>query len=79
MYVNISTNEILHITKSLLKQNNNDTLVSKQIFYVIKYGTKPKYFEYVNKVYKPNKGVAMGSPISGILAEIFLQYHEQLT
>jgi len=35
LYVNIPTNEILHITESLLKQNNNDTLVSEQIFMLL--------------------------------------------
>lgn len=35
LYVNIPTKEILHITKSLLKQNNNDTLVSEQIFMLL--------------------------------------------
>jgi hypothetical protein len=33
--VNIPTNEILHITKSVLRQNNNDTLVSEQIFMLL--------------------------------------------
>jgi hypothetical protein len=31
------------------------------------------YFQYENKFYKPTTGVAMGSPLSSILAEIFLQ------
>ena len=35
LYVNIPTNEIQHIAKSLLKQNNNDTLVSEQIFMLL--------------------------------------------
>jgi hypothetical protein len=47
--------------------------------YIIKDYTKTELFEVNNKFYQPNKGVAMGSPISGPLAEIFLQYHEQYT
>jgi hypothetical protein len=39
--------------------------------------TNQNYFEYEGKFYKPNLGVAMGSPLSGILAEIFLQDLEQ--
>ena len=34
------------------------------------------YFQYDNFFYKPQKGIAMGSPISGMLAEIYLQYIE---
>jgi hypothetical protein len=36
------------------------------------------YFERNNTIYQPTKGVAMGSPISGLIAEIFLQYSENL-
>jgi hypothetical protein len=35
------------------------------------------YFTYQNKIY-PEKGVSMGSPISSLTAEIFLQYHEDI-
>ena len=30
------------------------------------------------KVYQPNKGIAMGSPISGTIAEVFLQQLENI-
>jgi hypothetical protein len=39
--------------------------------------TNQSYFQYEGKFYKPNTGVAMGSSLSGILAEIFLQNLEQ--
>ena len=29
-----------------------------------------------NKVYHTNKGVAMGSPVSNTIAEIFIEHHE---
>jgi len=31
------------------------------------------YFQYNDSFYKPHKGVAMGSPLSGTLAELYLQ------
>jgi hypothetical protein len=34
------------------------------------------YFTFQNKIYQPEKGISMGSPISGITAEIFLQHFE---
>lgn len=34
-YVNVRVTEILHITKTLLKQNNIDTLVSQQILMLL--------------------------------------------
>ena len=35
------------------------------------------YFTFHNQIYQPYKGVAMGSPISGTVAEIFLQRLEK--
>jgi len=34
------------------------------------------YFQYNNLFYKPKEGVAMGSPLSGTLAELYLQRTE---
>jgi len=36
-----------------------------------------KLFKYNNQYYQLSKGVAMGSPLSGTLAELFLQYLEK--
>jgi hypothetical protein len=35
--------------------------------------TNQNYFQYEGKFYKPTVGIAMGSPLSSILAEVFLQ------
>jgi glycyl-tRNA synthetase beta subunit len=32
---------------------------------------------FQNEIYQPNKGITMGSPISSIVAEIFLQHLEK--
>jgi hypothetical protein len=34
------------------------------------------YFQYEGQIFQPQKGIAMGSPISGTMAEIYLQYLE---
>jgi hypothetical protein len=34
------------------------------------------YFQFDNKFFQPNKGIAMGSPISDTEAEILLQYYK---
>ena len=36
------------------------------------------YFTFQNKIYQPEKGVYMGSPISSTIAEIFLQHLEDI-
>jgi hypothetical protein len=34
------------------------------------------YFVFEEQIYQPDKGVAMGSPISGTMVEIFIQHLE---
>jgi hypothetical protein len=36
------------------------------------------YFTFADNIYQPKKGIAMGSPISRITAEIFLRYYENM-
>jgi len=36
------------------------------------------YFQYKDGFFNPKKGIAMGSPISGTMAEIYLQYVEAI-
>jgi len=38
---------------------------------------KQNYFSFGDQIYQPDKGVAMGSPVSGTMAEVFLQYLEE--
>ena len=33
---------------------------------------------FQEKIYQPDKGIAMGSPISGTIAELFLQHLQQI-
>jgi NADH:ubiquinone oxidoreductase subunit E len=75
LYVNIPIEERLKITEQqLLKTNNKQK--KKQVITILHTILKQNYFEYQDKIYHPSKGVAMGSPISGIIAEIFLQHTE---
>jgi hypothetical protein len=77
LYVNIPIQETLKITESLLNKENN-TQITKQIITLLEATLKQNYFEFQNNIYQPKKGVAMGSPISGKMAEIFLQHIENL-
>jgi hypothetical protein len=75
LYVNILTKEMLIITKTLLSVHN-DEHIPKQILTVLEFILQQNYYSFQNNIYQPKKGVSMGSPISGIVAEIFLQYLE---
>jgi len=75
LYVNIPIDETLKITESQLLKNN-DKHKTKKIITILKTILAQNYFTFHDTIYHPNKGVAMGSPISGTMAEIFLQYIE---
>jgi hypothetical protein len=38
---------------------------------------KQNYFSFRDQIYQPDKGVAMDSPVSGTMAEVFLQHLEE--
>jgi hypothetical protein len=77
LYVKIPINHTLSIVNKLLKNNRIDEGIIRELMFTLRMITNQNYFQYEGKFYKPNLGVAMGSPLSGILAKIFLQDLEQ--
>jgi hypothetical protein len=78
LYVNIPVSETLNIVKTKLLQNN-DTQIAEQILTLLKDVLSQNYFTFQQRIYQPEQGIAMGSPISGVIAEIFLQNFEDQT
>jgi len=73
LYVNISIEEIIHTTRiQLLKHNDQQT--TNQICNILGTILGQNYFAFQDHCYQPDKGVCMGSPLSGTMAEIFLQH-----
>jgi len=77
LFVNIPIEEILTITKSMLLKSS-DTQIKQQIIILMKLILSQKYFTFQNKIYQPEKGLSMSSPISSTIAEIFLQHMEDI-
>jgi DNA integrity scanning protein DisA with diadenylate cyclase activity len=75
LYVNIPINVTLSITKALLLEQNNEH-TTKEIISLLDIIFQQNYFISQNNIYQPEKGISMGSPISVIVAEIFLQHLE---
>src|SRR5215469_16522409 len=75
LYVNIPINETIMITKTLVSKHNNEQ-TTNQITMLLETILKQNYLSFQGNIYQPTKGVSMGSPISGIMAEIFLQHIE---
>jgi hypothetical protein len=72
LYVNIPIKETINIAKTQLLKYN-DKHITNQIILLLETILAQNYFAFQNQIYQPDKGVAMGSPISGTIAEIFLQ------
>jgi hypothetical protein len=75
LYVNIPICETLDITKNLLLQHN-DEHTTRQIISLLHTILQQNYFAFHNQISQPHTGIARGSSIYGIIAEIFLQYLE---
>jgi hypothetical protein len=74
-YVYIPIHESLNITKTLPLEHN-DGNVTKQMITLLHIIPQQNYFSFQNNIFQPEKGIDMGSPISGNITEIFLQFHE---
>jgi len=70
LYTNIPIDETINIIKTKLQQNSNRQ-ITHQITVLLQ-----NYFIFQHKIYHPEQGMVMGSPISGIVAKILLQNYE---
>jgi hypothetical protein len=69
-YFNIPIQETLNLTKTQLTRFNNKHS-THQIMTILNITLKQNYFSFCGQMYQQDKGVAMGSPFSGTLAELF--------
>jgi hypothetical protein len=76
LYVNIPIDRTLHITKSKLLENN--TQITQQILTQLKVALSQNYFIFEHKIYQTEHGISMRSPISSLIAEIFLQHYDDI-
>ena len=60
----------------LIGSQRHKKKITDQILILMKVGISQNYFVFLNKMYQPDRGAAMGSSISSTNAEIFLQYFE---
>jgi hypothetical protein len=65
LFVNIHIEETLVITKFIfMPKQNNELQTTDQILNLMKLVISQIYFILINKIYQPEKGVAVGSPLS---------------
>ena len=76
LYVDIPIQETLQTARAQLFKHNDRTFTDK-FCSLLETILNQNYFTYQNQIYRPTKGVAMGSSISGLTAEILLQSLER--
>jgi hypothetical protein len=76
MYTNVPTDELADIIKLLCMNNMTDNKLSDEVVTILNSILKQNYFQFANLFYLQEKGLAMGSPTSSILSEIYLQHIE---
>ena len=67
-----------HIMKTFFNLKNTEKTLKQQILQTLHTFLHQNYFQFNNSFYKPQADVRMGSPISGLMAEIFVQCYENL-
>jgi hypothetical protein len=77
LYVNLPVKNNLQVNKFWLNKHYNNNMITEQTLYLLKVILKQNYFQYNNPFFQPEKGIAMGSPISSTIAEIYLQYKKK--
>ena len=77
LFTNVPVNETLEILRNSLEQNNTFKVDEiDEIINLLRLILAQKYFIFNGKYYIQNKGLAMGSPLSGFLADLYLNRYE---
>ena len=78
MYTNIPIKETLEIIKNQLQSLQYDDHIIHQLTTLLAGSLKQNYFRHQQNFYQQKDGLPMGSPLSPIMSEIFLQYLESI-
>jgi hypothetical protein len=76
--VKLPIQDIIKATKFWLYKFNIPREMIQQAVLLIDTVLSQNYFQHNNQYYKPDTGIAMGSPLSSIMTETYLQYFEEL-
>lgn len=77
LFTNIPTNELKIIINKYMEKININFTKRHEINTLLNTCIEQNYFRFNNNFYSQSSGLAMGSPISPILAEFFMDYMEE--
>jgi hypothetical protein len=78
LYVNFPFTEFTTTTKFWLQRTLTPPTIIQQFITLVTIVQRQNYFQFDHHFYKPPTGIAMGSPLSATMAEIYLQYIEEM-
>lgn len=76
MYTKIPVKEAIGLVKENLLKNNVSLNETEEVTKLLTVTLGQNYFKFNNKIYLQKEGLAMGSPLSGIMADIYMNYIE---
>lgn len=77
LYTSIPKQDAINILENKLSLSKKfNTISIQEIIQSIKEITNQNYFQYNNKLYSQKEGFVMGSPLSALLSEIYMQHYE---
>jgi hypothetical protein len=77
LYTNVPVDETIHILEENLKKNSTlPEIAIDELINVTRTILKQNYFQFNGNFYLQQNGLSMGCPLSGILADIFLNHIE---
>ena len=81
LFTSIPINEALEVVKKKLEQDKtwqkNTNLSGEDILELLSFCLNTTYFQYDDKIYIQKQGAAMGSPISPIIANLYMEQFEE--
>ena len=83
LFTSVPTDPALNIIKDLLEKDNTlkerIVLAVTDIILLLEFCLKNTYFSFQDQFYEQVEGAAMGSPVSPIVANLYMEYLEQKT
>ena len=77
LFNNIPTSDCLDILRNSLSITNTSDSIAVNIFNLTQLALDQNFFKFNSKFYKQTSGLAMGSPLSPFLAELFMDFIEK--
>ena len=82
LFTNVPVDEAVQVNCDRLRQDealaDRTTLSPDRVADLLEMCLKPTYFSYGGEFFEQREGAAMGSPISAVVADLYMEFFEEL-